>query len=475
MTSRGKKQKYWRQANETMNNTPPPQSVLVVDDDRNVLEVLDARLSSCGLTVYKADGGRKALQILKTRRIDLVVSDVKMPEMDGMTLLSEIIRTQPGLPVIFLTAYANVPDAVKAVKSGAVDYVEKPFDGKALTQKVQLMLKEFQGDDQARTADPFPATDTDEHLKSPAMRNLHGLVQKVARSSVNVLILGESGVGKERIANRIHQLGPRRKNPFVVVDCGATPAGLLESELFGHVRGSFTHAVNDKQGLIETANTGTLFLDEVGNISHEMQIRLLRFIENRTIRRIGGLKGTPVDCRIISATNADLVEEMKTGRFREDLFFRLRVVTLTIPPLRERRADIPMLVNHFTRQYCSQQEVEPVDIPEETMNWLCNYAWPGNVRELKNAIEGGIVLCRGNVLQPEDFHVTDIEQTGGDRMTDDQCLSLEESEKNTILRALEQTGGIQKEAAEVLGISRRAIHYKVKKYSIDAGSIKARY
>jgi DNA-binding NtrC family response regulator len=452
-----------------------PQSVLVVDDDRNVLEVLDARLSSCGLTVYKADGGRNALQILKSRRIDLVVSDVKMPEMDGMALLSEIIQTQPGLPVIFLTAYANVPDAVKAVKSGAVDYVEKPFDGKALTEKIQLMLQEFEGTVSAQPIAPSPELTTDEDVKSPAMKNLLGLVKKVARSSVNVLILGESGVGKERIANQIHRLGTRQDKPFVVVDCGATPAGLLESELFGHVKGSFTHAVSDKKGLIETADTGTLFLDEIGNISHEMQIRLLRFIEDRTIRRIGGLKGTPVDCRIIAATNADLGEAIKTGRFREDLFFRLRVVTLTIPPLRERQADIPLLVDHFTRQYCSQHGVKQVSVPEATMDWLCDYAWPGNVRELKNAIEGGIVLCRNNVLRPEDFHEAGMTDSGNEMVTADSCLSLEESEKNTILRALEQTGGIQKEAAEVLGISRRAIHYKIKKYGIDAGSIKARH
>lgn len=453
---------------DSTNDAHTAQSVLVVDDDHNVLEVLDARLSSCGFTVYKADGGRKALQILETQRIDLVVSDVKMPEMDGMALLSEIIQKLPGLPVIFLTAYANIPAAVQAVKSGAVDYVEKPFDGKALTEKIQLMLQES-----GETA-PEQNGKTDDQSRSPAMINLNGLVKKVARSNVTVLILGESGVGKERIAKRIHHLGYRSKNPFVVVDCGATPAGLLESELFGHVKGSFTHAVSDKKGLIETAHTGTLFLDEIGNISHEMQIRLLRFIEERTIRRIGGLKARPVDCRIIAATNADLIEAIKSGRFREDLFFRLKVVTLTVPPLRERKADIPPLVDHFSRQYCSQFGVGPVSIPKETMDWLCNYAWPGNVRELKNAIEGGIVLCRENVLRTDDFHVSGLYETGSTSMPDSACLSLEESEKNTILRALEQTGGVQKEAAKVLGISRRAIHYKIKKYGIDAGSIKGR-
>ena len=452
------------------------QSVLVVDDDHNVLEVLDARLSSCGLKVFKTDNGHEALNILGSRRIDLVVSDVKMPSMDGMTLLSEIIRVQPGLPVVFLTAYANVPDAVKAVKSGAIDYIEKPFDGKQLTEKIQMMLQESGSSGQTGESHPAPETkDTDSNSQSPAMKNLYGLVKKVARSNVNVLILGESGVGKERIAHQIHQMGHRRNNPFVVVDCGATPAGLLESELFGHVKGSFTHAVSDKKGLIETADTGTLFLDEIGNISHEMQIRLLRFIEDRTIRRIGGLKGTPVDCRIVAATNADLGEEIQAGRFREDLFFRLRVVTLTIPPLRERKADIPLLVNHFAEHYSREHGVDKVSIPTATMDWLCDHSWPGNVRELKNAIEGGIVLCRDNRLIPEDFHLAGITQTTIESVADENCLSLEESEKNTIVRALEQTGGIQKEAAEVLGISRRAIHYKIKKYGIDAGSIKARH
>ena len=458
-----------------MEDNNQTQSVLIVDDDRNVLEVLDARLSSCGLHIHKADGGRQALQILGTRRIDLVVSDVKMPEMDGMSLLAEIIKRWPGLPVIFLTAYANVPDAVKAVKAGAVDYVEKPFDGKALTDKIQLMLREFEDAPTESSVGAPPGPQIEDEVKSPAMKNLHGLIKKVARSSVNVLILGESGVGKERAANQIHNLGPRHKKPFVVVDCGATPAGLLESELFGHVKGSFTHAVSDKKGLIETADTGTLFLDEIGNISNEMQIRLLRFIEDRTIRRIGGLKGTPVDCRIIAATNADLGEAIKAGQFREDLFFRLRVVTLTIPPLRERKADIPLLVAHFTEQFCQAHNLKPVDVPNETMAWLCEYAWPGNVRELKNAIEGGIVLCRDNVLRPEDFHVAGIKEFCETTTTDNSCLSLEESEKKTIVRALEQTGGIQKEAAALLGISRRAIHYKIKKYGIDAGSIKARY
>jgi DNA-binding NtrC family response regulator len=460
--------------NETMKEKNPSQSVLIVDDDRNVLEVLDARLSSCGLTVYKADGGRKALQILKTRRIDLVVSDVKMPEMDGMALLSEIIQTQPGLPVIFLTAYANVPDAVKAVKSGAVDYVEKPFDGKALTEKIQLMLREFDDAPPVQAVDASPDTYRDEQTISPAMKNLHGLVKKVARSSVNVLILGESGVGKERIAKQIHQLGPRQKCPFVVVDCGATPAGLLESELFGHVKGSFTHAVSDKKGLIETADTGTLFLDEIGNITHEMQIRLLRFIEDRTIRRIGGLKGKPVDCRIIAATNADLGEAIKAGDFREDLFSP-QGGDLDHSPAAREKADIPMLVDHFAREYCSQQCVEPVTIPEETMDWLCEYSWPGNVRELKNAIEGGIVLCRDNILRPRIFTWQALRKPTSKAQPMTTVSRWRKVKKTPSSEPWNRPVGFRKKPLKCWVSAGGPFHYKIKKYGIDAGSIKARH
>ncbi|MEJ2639123.1 MAG: sigma-54 dependent transcriptional regulator, partial [Desulfosarcinaceae bacterium] len=304
------------------------------------------------------------------------------------------------------------------------------------------------------------------------------VVKKVARSNVNVLVLGESGVGKERVARMLHQMSPRRKKPFVVVDCGSTPAGLLESELFGHVRGSFTHAVSDKKGLIETADKGTLFLDEIGNISPEMQTRLLRFIEDRKIRKIGDLKEIPVDCRIVAATNADLSEDIKAGRFREDLYYRLRVVTLKIPNLKERREDIPILAEHFMNTYCRQYKMDPVELPPETLRWLGDYPWPGNVRELKNAIEAGIVLCRNGRLLPEDLHQTilpepDQADAFEPESEDEAPFSLEENERIAILRALKQTGGVQKDAAELLGISRRAIHYKIKKYDIDSQAIRA--
>jgi len=449
-------------------------SILIVDDDQNVLEVLEARLQSAGFCIFRAENGRDALRILEGHKIDLMISDMKMPGMSGMEVLGKARSLQPGLPIIFLTAYGTIPDAVKAVKAGAVDYLAKPFDGRELVFKLRKVLDESPG--AGSDADSDAVVRDMEIAVSPKMKELYSLVRRVALSNVSVLILGESGVGKERIARMIHQLSARSKQPFVVVDCGSTPAGLLESELFGHVRGSFTHAVNDKKGLIETADKGTLFLDEIGNISVEMQVRLLRFLEDRKIRRIGDLKENAVDCRVIAATNSDLLEEIKAGKFREDLYYRLRVVTLNVPRLQERKEDIPLLADLFVQSYSSQHGTRAIELPEETIQYLRDYPWPGNVRELKNAIEAGIVLGRGTMLKPDDLHLSGLPSlTGAVAKVDESAsFSLEDTERNAIIRALKQTGGVQKEAAKLLGISRRAIHYKIKKYEIDSSGLRAR-
>jgi DNA-binding NtrC family response regulator len=449
-------------------------SILIVDDDLNVLEVLEARLQSAGFETFKAENGREALRLLKENRIDLLISDMKMPGMSGMEVLTKARALQPGLPIIFLTAYGTIPDAVKAVKAGAVDYLAKPFDGRELVFKLRKVLEDLPqlGD---TDIDDSVLSDID-MTASPRMKELYALVEKVAKSHVSVLILGESGVGKERIANLVHQLSPRSKQPFVVVDCGSTPAGLLESELFGHTRGSFTHAVSDKKGLIESADKGTLFLDEIGNISQDMQLRLLRFLENRKIRRIGELKENTVDCRVIAATNSDLAEEIRKGNFREDLYYRLRVVTLQVPPLRERKEDIQLLAQLFVKTYAGKHGARSVKLPDKTLAYLCNYPWTGNVRELKNAMEAGIVLCHGNVLKPDDLHLSGLPSIDVTSDTEPQdSFSLEDTERNAIIRALRQTNGVQKEAAKLLGISRRAIHYKIKKYEIDSNGLRSRY
>jgi DNA-binding NtrC family response regulator len=448
-------------------------AILIVDDDLHVLEVLEARLQSAGFQIVKANNGPDALKLLKENPVDLMISDMKMPGMSGMEVLIRARAIQPGLPIIFLTAFGSIPDAVKAVKAGAVDYLAKPFDGRDLVQKLRKVLEDHPRVNAIR--DDESVIGDIEAASSPQMKALYSMVQRVAVSSVNVLILGESGVGKERIARLVHQLSPRAQKPFVVVDCGSTPAGLLESELFGHVKGAFTHAVNDKKGLIETADKGTLFLDEIGNISHDMQVRLLRFLEDRKIRRIGDLKENAVDCRVIAATNSDLVEEIKKGRFREDLYYRLRVVTINIPRLRDRKEDIPALVSIFVNNYARNHGTRPVKIPPQTMAYLLEYPWHGNVRELKNAIEAGIVLSHDQLLKPEEMQLPGISIREETASADEKdSFSLEETERSTIIRALKQAGGVQKEAAKLLGISRRAIHYKIKKYEINSSALRAR-
>lgn len=443
------------------------QAILIVDDDSHILAVLEARLASAGFRVRTAINAQEALDILKTHPLDLIITDVRMPGMGGMDLFTQVHALQPELPVMFLTAYGTIPDAVRAVKAGVVDYLTKPFDGRDLVVRVQDLLR-MRAPRQAQEGLP-PLNKVLTGGKSAAMKELYELIERIAPSDINVLILGESGVGKERVARLIHERGPRRHHPFVVVDCGSTPTGLLESELFGHVRGAFTHAIRDKKGLIEAADRGTLFLDEIGNISAEMQMRLLRFLEDRKIRRIGDLREIPVDCRVIAATNVDLPEEVEEGNFREDLYYRLRVVTLKIPPLRERKEDIPLLAQNFVEAFCESHKLPAAKLPPETVKWLTDYPWPGNVRELKNALEGGVVLCRDGILRPSELNLPRLSEmrpkataVGGS-----EAFSLDESERNAIIRALQQAGWVQKDAAELLGISRRAIHYKIKKYGIE--------
>jgi DNA-binding NtrC family response regulator len=451
----------------------PKRTILVVDDDESILEVLDARLSAGGYATLAARSAEKGLELLERTSVDLVISDMRMPGMGGKGLLEKVATERPNLPVIMLTAYGTIPDAVASVKTGAVDYMTKPFEGEELLARVGSILNgsvRVPAQPSARPASgPAPV---DRRLwggKSQSMKRLFDLIEKVAPTDVTVLINGESGTGKEKVSRIIHERSHRASGPFVVVDCGSTPAGLLESELFGHVKGSFTHAVRDKRGLIEEASGGTLLLDEIGNISSEMQTRLLRFLQERTIRRIGDTKEISIDCRVLAATNADLQAMVKEGSFREDLYFRLKVITMVVPPLRERKEDIPALTQRFVEAFSKANGMPTVAITDEAMQVLMDYSWPGNVRELKHVIEAGVVLSSGGIMQPEDLHLEPVdepiaaatEEAGG------AALSLEESEKRAILRALEQSNWVQKDAADVLGISRRAIHYKVKKYGID--------
>ncbi|HBE95486.1 MAG TPA: sigma-54-dependent Fis family transcriptional regulator [Desulfovibrio sp.] len=445
-------------------------TVLAVDDDRNILQVLEARLASAGYRLRLAGSAEEALELLAEEPVDCIVSDVKMPGMGGAGLLKEVLADWPEVKVILLTAYGSIPDAVASIRTGAADYLTKPFDGRQLVAKIDSLLA-------GRTPARKKAPPDKEHPvsgllwggKSPAMRDFLERLERVARGDVNVLVTGESGTGKELVARILHQLSPRAKGPLVIVDCGSTPATLLESELFGHVKGSFTHALKDKKGLIEEADGGTLLLDEIGNISPEMQTRLLRFLQEKTIRRIGDTKEIPVSCRVVAATNADLPALVRKGAFREDLYFRLKVVSLAVPPLRDRPEDIPVLAERFLEAACKAQNRPAMTLAAETLKRMAAYHWPGNVREMKNAIEAGVVFARDDVFRPGDLALESLDQgplTAGGAPQVELSLDLEENEHQAILRALKKTGWVKKAAADLLGISRRAIHYKIKKYGI---------
>jgi len=442
-----------------------PKHILIVDDDLTLLEVMHARLTAAGYKVDKCPNGKSAITFLQKHTVDLLISDIKMPEMSGHELLDKVKADNPYLPVIFLTAYGTISGAVDAVKAGALDYLTKPFEGKDLITMINNILGK-------------PGKARKEQIDSTGfiwgvsqeMERVKELLQKVAGSNANVLVLGESGVGKECIARLLHNFSPRINGPYMVVDCGSTPPGILESELFGHLKGSFTHAINDKKGLIESADGGTLFLDEVGNISAEMQSRLLRFLEERTIRQVGAVKEKIVDCRVIAATNSDLRQDVEDGRFRQDLYYRLKVVTILIPPLRDRVEDIPELTRYFVNNYTTSNNLPPIEIPDDTISWLQSIEWQGNVRELKNSLETGAILCRNNTILPGDLQLEPAINTTLKK--NEENFSIEESEKEAIIRALRQTKGVKKEAAKLLGISRRAIQYKSKKYSLDSADFK---
>jgi len=452
--------------------------VLVVDDDPAILQVLTARLEAAGFRVLAAASAEEALDLALERPPDLVVSDLRLPGLSGQELFLALHRRRPGLPVVLLTAHGTIADAVAMVKQGAADYLTKPFDGRELVAKLRALLERSvapaagsetpaappAGPAASAPAGPVAPPGSLVGDASPAMAQLLALVERVAPSPLSVLILGESGVGKELVARLLHQRSQRRAGPFVVVDCGATPANLLESELFGHLKGSFTHALRDKKGLIAEADGGTLFLDEIGNISPEMQTRLLRFLQEGVIRPVGGNRESAVDARVVAATNADLPALIRRGEFREDLYYRLRGITIPVPPLRERRQDIPALARHFAQDYARAAGLPAPEIAPEAVARLLDHPWPGNVRELKQVIQAAAVLCRQGRVTPADLQLEpDPSLTPA---PEGEALSLEDNERQALERALHQTGWVVTQAAELLGISRRALHYKIKRYHL---------
>jgi two-component system, NtrC family, response regulator AtoC len=449
--------------------------VLLVDDEPGLRQSLGLLLTDAGYTVTAEQNGRRALERAIAEPFDLVLCDVRMPEMDGLTFLRTYRQRGGGALVIVMSAYGGEDAAIAAMKEGAYDYLPKPFrpDEVVLTLR-KAEERERLREELAALRAQLAAGPAERGLvaESGAMRQALALVARVAEHSTTVLITGESGTGKEVIARAIHRASPRASKAFVGINCAAIPEALLESELFGHVRGSFTGASADKTGLFEAANGGTLLLDEIGELPVGLQAKLLRVLQEGEIRRVGDQKTRTVDVRVLAATARDLEAESRSGRFREDLFYRINVVVVTLPPLRERRDDIAPLARHFTAQL-AKRFGRPLSLSDAAITWLEQQEWPGNVRELENVIERAAVLSDKEVLEPGDFshapRTTDHAPAGTTHHAPVGTLSdaVEAAEREAITAALATSGGNRREAAKALGVSLRTLFYKIERYGIE--------
>ena len=447
--------------------------ILVVDDDQGMREFLEIMLTREGYRVSTAGDAGKALGQCRKEKFDLIITDLKMPKMDGIGFLKEVKELAPETMVILITAYASGETAVTAMKEGAYDYIEKDFAIEDLKRIVRnaLAAKGVKQDDALFLKEVGEALGFGKMVgNSREMVKVYATIKKVADTPANVLILGESGTGKELVAQAIHENSSRRNMPFVVINCGGIPENLLESELFGYIKGAFTGAYSDKAGLFEIAHGGTIFLDEIAELPPLLQVKLLRVVQEKTFRRIGGSEDIRVDVRIISATNQSLTDNVKTGTFREDLYYRLNVIPLPLPPLRERKEDIPVLTKHFIEKYSREFGKEIKTISAYALELLMQYPFPGNIRELENIIERSIALETSNIILPENLVLSkDMGQgqvTAIPEMTDaglDLNEELAKFEKGLIERALEKAGGSKTRAAELLKISYDSLHYRSEK------------
>ncbi|MGO9116909.1 MAG: sigma-54-dependent transcriptional regulator [Desulfomonilaceae bacterium] len=450
------------------------KTVLVVDDEKNYLVVLEELLLEDGYQVVTAGSGPEAMEIVRNTPVDTVLTDIKMPGMSGIDLLDNLRTLDSDLPVILMTAYAEVDQAVNAMKKGALDHIQKPFDNQDVKRAVargvekRLLMKNIR-----HLETELGALWGNIIGKSKSMESVYTVMKRVADTPTTVLICGESGTGKELIARGLHKASSRAGCPFVSINCAALPETLLESELFGYEKGAFTGATSLKQGKFEFADGGTLFLDEIGEMSLNLQVKFLRVLQEQEFQRVGGNKDVRVDVRIIAATNKDLKDEVEAGRFRGDLFFRLNVVEIAVPALRERRSDIPFLVAHFVRKFCTKLGREIREVDAEVMRSLYRYSWPGNVRELENIVERAIVMARTQTIMPEDLpqeirESPEIEEELNQLISWEKGLAetLEIIEERMIRQALKRCGSIQAQAAKILGISRSNLQYKMKKYGM---------
>ncbi len=451
------------------------KSILVVDDEIGTRESLKMILKT-DYQVFLAKNAEETFQQLETQPFDLILLDIILPDMDGLRVLEKIKQKDPEQMVIMITATKTIKTAVEAMKLGAYDYVTKPFDVDELRLIISraLSTQALKEENQRLWMEIDRSFGFDNIIgKSKVMRDIFKIVHQVANTRSTVLIMGESGTGKELIARAIHYHSPRKNHPFVTINCAAIPDTLIESELFGHEKGAFTNAIERKLGRFEMAHQGTLFLDEIGELSLMTQAKILRFLEEKEFNRVGGSKTIKVDVRLIAATNKDLPQQVKRGEFREDLFYRINVVPILLPPLRERKEDIPLLIEHFIKKFNSENQKNVKGITPEALQALMNYDWPGNVRELENLIERVVALTQNEYIRPEELPIpfTSISRTNGLK---ESVLSgklsftkaEEEFEREIILDALRRTKFVQSHAAELLGISRRILKYKMDKLGI---------
>ena len=444
-------------------------NILIVDDEKNIREGLGKALELDGYHVLLAADGQEGLETIEHEEVDLVIADLRMPRLSGEELLRRVVQSYPTVPVIILTGHGTIETAVQAMRDGAYDFLTKPVNLDRLsllckralsTRELVMQHRQMQQElEQQRRFQNIIG-------KSSEMQRIFELVKQVAPTKASVLITGESGVGKELIADAIHNASNRQDKPFIRVHCAALSESLLESELFGHEKGAFTGAVARKRGRFELAHTGSIFLDEIGEIEQSVQIKILRVLQEKQFERVGGEETLEVDVRIISATNRELKSAIEEGRFREDLYYRLNVVNLHIPPLRERKEDIPLLTSAFIKEF-AQENNKPVEgIDPKARAALYNYPWPGNIRELRNSIESAVVMCKGNIITPEDLPPSIVRESDDDHIRISVGSTLAEAEREIIRSTLAAQNGNKSRTAEILGIGRKTLHRKVDEYGL---------
>ena len=446
-----------------------PGRVMIVDDDQSMCELIEADLGSRGVTAEWKTSASEALNIIETGSFDVVLTDLQMPGMNGLSLCERIVANRPDIPVIVMTAFGSLETAVAAMRVGAYDFVSKPVELDILALRIERAIQHRSLSEQVRVlSDRVAQSSRFSKLlgESPAMQRLFDDLHRVSNTDASVLITGESGTGKELVARALHEQSRRQSKPFVAINCAALPESLLESELFGHKRGAFTDAVTDQRGLFVQADGGTLFLDELGEFPLTLQPKLLRALEERTVRPIGSEKETPFDVRLIAATNRDLETAVEEKRFREDLYFRVNVIQIKLPPLRARGTDILLLSQHYLQQFASANEKQIVGLSDATAQKLMDYAWPGNVRELRNAIERAVALARFDRIAVDDlpdkirnYRGSHLE-LGGDNPS--ELLTMEEVERRYIRHVLKATRGNRTSTAQVLGFDRKTLYRKLK-------------